>query len=260
MSSDDYAFLDKGYTSNVYRLPGTRKVCKSFLPRCTETNFPAEREAYERFTAREGQPSSILRYYGVDKVQPAGIILDLAENGNLHSYLWDRKRHNKPPSQEQLYRWARQAAEGLQFAHSCGVFHSDIHCVNFLLDENFDLKVADFAGASIDGGKSWSFYRRTHRLFGPEGEETGGDGMKITVASEIFGFGSALYNMVAGRDVFSPELDYEDHREEIIKRIQEKRFPDTSELPILGPVISKCWNQEYVSMDDVIEGIDGESH
>jgi serine/threonine protein kinase len=80
------------------------------------------------------------------------------------------------------------------FAHSCGVSHFDIHYVNFLLDKNLDLKVADFAGASIDGGKSWSFYRITHQLPDADGKDR--QYMKITVASEIFTLDSAPYYMV----------------------------------------------------------------
>ena len=251
----DRKLLDEGYTANVYRLPGTRRVCKSFLASCVNTNFPAEVEAYERFTAR-GHPASILKYYGIDKDDPTGIVLELAENGNVYNYLWDSKILGNSPSQDILYRWARQAAEALGFAHSCGVMHSDIHCVNLLLDENLNLKVADFAGASIDGGVSWSSYRLTHRLFVTEGKDS--PRMEINQASEIFGLGSALYNMVAGHDLF-PELDYTSDEANIVRRIREREFPDTSELPVLASVITKCWNLEYDSMADVIEGIDAES-
>ncbi len=151
-----------------------------------------------------------------------------------------------------MLRWALQAAEGLAFAHSCGVLHSDIHCVNFLLDENLDLKVADFAGASIDGSKSWSFCRTTHLL-----PRT--DGGNISTASEIFGLGSALYYMFSGHDVSHPELNYDRDEEEIIRRLREKEFPDTSELPGPGSLITKCWHLEYESMTDVIAAIDADS-
>ena len=196
-------------------------------------------------------PPSILKYYGIDANDSAGIVLELAENGNMYKYLWDHYYvKGIPPSVDTLYRWARQAAEALAFAHSCGVLHSDIHCVNFLLYENLDLKVADFAGASIDGGKSWSSYRTTHSLPGRKG---------ITVQSEIFALGSALYYMVERHDVFFPELDYDRDHAEIVRRLREKEFPDTSEFPALGSVIRKCWNLEYDSMADVIEGVNAEN-
>jgi serine/threonine protein kinase len=210
-------------------------------------------EAYERFTAW-GHPATILKYYGREEHDPAGIVLELAERGNLYKYLWDN--FDDPPSWETLYRWARQAAEALAFAHSCGVLHSDIHYVNFLLDENLDLKAADFAGASIDSSKSWSFYRVTHCLTDAEGKDS--RRMEITTVSEIFGFGSALHDMVAGHDIF-PALHYACDRAEIVRRLWERKFPDTSELPVLGSVISKCWNLECDSMVDIVDCIDAGS-
>ena len=247
MSVDNYELLDKGYTAVVYRIPGTQKVCKSFPETSAKTHFLAEKEAYERFTAR-GHPATILEYFGVDNHVPYGIVLGLAPRGTLYDYV--RVHHRSPPLGKVLYRWARQAAEALAFSHSCGVLHSDIHCVNFLLDENLDLKVADFAGASIDGGKSWSTYRLTHRLFDPNGN----DRREITVASEIFAFGSALHYMVRGHDIF-PELHYEQDREEIIQSLRERKLPSTSRLSALGNVIERCWALEYKAMQDVVEYI-----
>jgi hypothetical protein len=60
-------------------------------------------EAYERFTAC-GHLATILEYYGLDKDNPAGIVLELAENGNLYKYLWDSKIFSNPPSRDTLYR------------------------------------------------------------------------------------------------------------------------------------------------------------
>lgn len=68
-------------------------------------------------------------------------------------------------------RWARQAAEALEFAHSLYIYNFDIHCLNFFLDRNLDLKVGAWAGASIDGGKSHSSYRLRHRLFDGGGND-----------------------------------------------------------------------------------------
>ena len=82
--------------------------------------------------------------------------------------------------------------------------------------------------------------------------------MKIMTASEIFALGSALYYMVTGLDIF-PELDYDLDRAEIIECLRERKFLDTSELPVLRSVITKCWNLEHGYMTDVIEDIDSES-
>jgi serine/threonine protein kinase len=246
-----------GYTSTVYHLPGNPpRVCKSFNEDCIKTHFPVEKEAYERFSTHN-RPSSILKYYGVHDSIPAGIILELAEKQDLHNYRWDQKQFGNPdPEPEVLYRWAGQAAEALEFAHSLVVYNSDIHCVNLFLDQDLNLKVGDWAGASIDGSTSQSSYRLRHRLFDTDGTDvpraTG-----ITTVTEVFALGTALYFMVTGQDPW-PELHEPEDREEIKKRIQEKDFPDTRVLPILGDIISKCWNVEFRSMTEVKHAVEAE--
>jgi len=250
MSEGHYEFFDgSGYTSKIFRIPGTRKVVKSFFPECLETHFLAEKQAYERFSTHK-HPSSILKYYGVDENDSAGLVLELAEKRNLYDYVWDAERRGHEKSRGHLYRWARQAAEGLAFAHSCGVIHSDVHCVNLLLDENLDLKVADWAGASIDGSRSYSCYRTTHSLLKVQGK-----GSRPSVQSDIFGLGSALHNMIVGHDVF-PELDYEKDKDEIVRRLRDKEFPDTSKFPALGEVVLNCWKLQYETMRDVGDAIE----
>lgn len=243
-----------GYTSIVYRIPETGKVCKSFLPKYANTHFPRERKVYERFQARE-HPSAILNYYGMDQDEPAGIILELAEHGSMHNFLWDMYAvYRRPPGPSTLYRWARQAAEALAFAHSCGVMHADVHCVNFLLDKDLNLKVADFAAATIDGGRPLSLYRTTHQL-----PPAIGHLKQITIESEIFALGSALYNMATGHDLFFPELDYESDKTEIVRRLRDGEFPDVNDLVALGSVIRRCWKLDFGTMQDVLEGIDVEA-
>ena len=138
--------LDRqGYTSTIYQLPtDPPRVCKAFNKGSAETLYQVEKAAYERFTSYN-QPASILKYYGTHESIPAGIILELAENKDVHNYLWDQKRlYNATPDDKLLYRWTREAVEALAFAHSVCVYNSDIHCINFVLDQDLNLKVADW--------------------------------------------------------------------------------------------------------------------
>ncbi|GAB7353819.1 hypothetical protein MBLNU459_g4194t1 [Dothideomycetes sp. NU459] len=228
--SENYEVLPKsyGYTSTIYKLPGEpSRICKASNTECIETHFPVEKEAYERFSAHN-PPSSLLKYYGVHPTITAGLVLELAEKGDLHTYLSDQRvvYGELPPSIETLYRWAEQAATALEFAHGLGVYNSDIHCLNFFLTADLNLKVGDWAGASIDGGKSHSSYRYRHRLIDADGIDipwTEG----ISVKTEVFAFGSALWEMVKGEAVW-PELQEPDDRDEIRSRIAGKKFPDTA--------------------------------
>lgn len=228
-----------GYTSTVYHLPGDPpRVCKSLNADCIKTHFPVEKEAYERFVAHE-HPSSILKYYGIYDGILGSIVLELAENNSVYDYLCSLQRIRAPdPEYKVLYRWAKQAAAALEFAHALHVYNSDIHCVNFFLDRNLNLKVGDWAGASIDGGKSYSSYRLRHRLFDADGSDVSSQ-TGISVSTEIFALGTALYFMVTGHDPW-PELREPEDREEIKRRLRRKEFPDTVMLPVFGEIILKC--------------------
>jgi len=130
--------------------------------------------------------------------------------------------------------------------------------VNFFLDQDLNLKVGDWAGASIDGGRSHSSYRLRYRLFDANGTDipkaTG-----ITAITEIFALGTALYFMVTCHEPW-PELREPEDREEIKKRIRAKEFPDTSLLPVLGNIISRCWYVEFTSMTEVLYAVEAEKN
>ncbi|KAI1612570.1 kinase-like domain-containing protein [Exophiala viscosa] len=251
--SDDLTFCGKGYHSTVYRLHGTDTVVKCFEGASAEAQCNIETKVYERFTSvSEAPPSSILKHYGQHSNIPNSIILEHAGQGSLWEWLWRAREFGQLPTPPILYRWARQAAEALAFAHRCGIFHSDIHVINFLLDGDSNLKVADWAGASINGGHSLSRYRRDHTLPGTTGDN-------ISVASEIFAFGMALYNMITIEEPY-PGLHHEHDKDELKRRLAKKEFPDATKLVVLGQVIRGCWNLQYSSMEEVLESIVGNSN
>ena len=103
-----------------------------------------------------------------------------------------------------LLRWARQAAKALAFVHSCGIIHCDVHVANFFLDQDLNLKLGDFGACAIDRGKPLMTYRGTHQLWVKEDDEWR---KAISVASEIFALGSAMFNM----ETFSDPLEELDH-------------------------------------------------
>ncbi|SMR61784.1 unnamed protein product [Zymoseptoria tritici ST99CH_3D1] len=258
---EKYIPLDRqGYTSTVYRLPDDPpRVCKSFDKGRTKDGidklFATEKAAYERFTANN-PPSSLLKYYGVHETIPNGLILEFAEHRDLYAYIWESSEKRWQPTDEQLYRWASQAAKALEFSHSVGVYNSDIHSINFFLDGVLNLKVGDWAGASIDGSVSHSSYRLRYR----QCDKDGGDVPRrtgITASTEIFALGMVLYNMVVGEEPW-PELREPEDAAEIKKRIGDKDFPDTAKLPVLGMVSSKCWLVEFGSMTEVRCAIEAE--
>jgi serine/threonine protein kinase len=192
-------------------------------------------------------PSSILRYYG--RVGD-GIILEYAEKGELRGYL---RRAMRKVESGAVFRWARQAAEALAFSHANGVLHGDINCRNFFLGQGLNLKVADFAGSSVDQPPATICYSATHQLPTSGSTPTNASGVAVSVDTEIFAFGSALYEMVTGREPYAMLSEME-----VEALFRSKRFPDLSNVMILGTVIDRCWNLEFDSMRQILECIEQE--
>jgi hypothetical protein len=63
--------------------------------------------------------------------------------------------------------------------------------------------------------------------------------------------------MVTGEDPWADLREPQDD-EEIKKRIQEKDFPDTSVLPVLGDIVLRCWKVEFTSLTEVKHAIEAE--
>ncbi|KAI9746803.1 MAG: hypothetical protein M4579_007589, partial [Chaenotheca gracillima] len=187
--------------------------------------------------AADHRPSSLFEYHGKTE---QGILLELAERGCVRQYL--RESASSPPA-TLLLQWAQQAAEALVFCHDNDVLHGDINCSNFFLNADLDLKVGDYTSSSFDE-PTGSVYSTTHQL--PDADFN-------THETEIFAFGSGLYEMVIGR---APYDQLEDEKVESLFR--QKQFPDVSSAIVLGETISRCWTLQFSSMKDVLQAIKAE--
>jgi serine/threonine protein kinase len=229
-------------------------ICKSVHPHFATTLFPVEKDVYERFSTAQDAPSGLLTYHGIHTSIPSGLILELAENGNLQDWLDGAAA--QPPSEDLVYKWISQAAEALSFAHNLGILHSDIHPLNFFLTSSLDLKVGDWGGASVDGSLSYCSYRYKYRLFTSNGTDIAKE-CGISAATEIFAFGMTVFVMVSGQEVW-PELEESRDWEEIRDRISTRRFPRTKDLRVLGSVVEGCWNGRFSSMEEVRVAVERE--
>lgn len=152
-------------------------------------------------------------------------------------------RAHATPSPIRLFRWAEQAAEALVFCHKTGILLGDIDCSNYFLTRTLELKVGDFATSAIDE-PTRALYSITHQL--PDVDTT-------SHLTEIFAFGSSLYEMVTGRVPY-PDLD----SDEVEARCRRKQFPALSTVEVLIGTIWKCWMVESESTEDVFKAIKAE--
>ncbi len=133
-----------------------------------------------------GQPYLVMPWY------PAGSLADrLATSGPLR---W-----------EDAVELAIQIAGGLETAHRCGVLHRDVKPANILLDTYGRPRLGDFGIARVAGEFETTSRHITASVAHAAPEVL--DGAAPTVAADIYGLGSTLYSLIAGRPAFVTRPD-----------------------------------------------------
>lgn len=113
------------------------------------------------------------------------------------------------------------------------------------------MKLSDFQFGFADdlGRVSYSFAAENTKSFLPRPANYSDK------KSDIFALDSAIYEIVAGHELF-PGLDELEDELEIERRFVEERFPNVDQL-LGGAVIEKCWKQLYddasICVQDIAE-------
>ncbi|KAH6636079.1 kinase-like domain-containing protein [Chaetomium tenue] len=193
-----------------------------------------EQHIYERFVQRGGH-KAILCYHGPFE---SGIRLEYAPRGNIRSYLEDH-----PADGKRRTLWAVQLAEALDFIHKCGVIHGDVNGFNVLLDRNLDVKLADFAGSSLDGSPLLVGVTASHEYPGP----------LLSVEADIFALDSTLYELLNESRPYAGLTDTV-----IFDHYSKGKFPDTNSLGSVGSIIRKCWRGEFKECSQAVSDLKAE--
>lgn len=86
------------------------------------------------------------------------MILELADNGNLYTFLISHLRLNKVIDEEKIWDISEKCIRGLVYIHSEGVIHRDIKIENILMNSEGEIKYTDFNISVVtDIGKAKNF-------------------------------------------------------------------------------------------------------
>jgi WD40 repeat protein len=165
----------------------------------------ATAEQESRFL-REAQTAARLRHPGIVAVHDAGraaghayYAMDYLPAGDLARCL--RERALTPREAATV---AAQAAEAVAYAHAQGVLHRDLKPSNFLLERG-EPRLADFGlAAPLDATGDLTAQTRvlgTPGYVAPEIVDRGSHA--ATVATDVYGLGAVLYEMLGGRAPFA---------------------------------------------------------
>jgi len=144
-------------------------------------------------------------------------ILTVLDSGAAAGQLWftmplvegeslrDRLRRERQLPVEDALRIAREAAEGLQYAHDHGVIHRDIKPENLLLTRDGNTMVADFGIARAIGGGDQQLTETGLAIGTPaymSPEQAAGE-RNLDARTDIYSLGAVLYEMLAGEPPFT---------------------------------------------------------
>jgi serine/threonine protein kinase len=173
------------------------------------------------------------------------IVMDWMKNGDLARFI-----QSHPKIEQRLkHQWITQIAESFSLLHRHEISHCDSKLENFLLDDNYDIKICDFASShnyrapSDDLAVQPLRYRRAVDDF---------DETVFNPADDIFAFGSICYEIITGQPPYA-QLDDESLSAQFILG----DFPATKGLSF-GAIMRDCWNGKFMSFKAILSAIEKE--
>ena len=228
----------------------------------------ASAEFVERFrreaqnAARMQHPNIVAIYEVGDAEELQFFSMRLVRGDSLAAVL---RRDGKLPAMRAA-QLLRTIAEAVDYAHRLGVLHLDLKPANVLIDENGAPHVADFGLARrLDQGLAAdnNEVSGTPSYMAPEQATAGAQ--KITQATDIWGLGAVLYELVTGEPPFLASTAHGTLRL-VVEGVLRNPRHFTPNLPLdLEAIVLKCMSRDvarrYPSgralVDDLTRFIEG---
>jgi TolB-like protein len=118
---------------------------------------------------------------------------------------------HKPISIRQVAELMAKVARTVHYAHEHGILHRDLKSGNILLDAKGEPQLTDFGLARLV--ESESTVTRTLEVVGTPSymspEQAAGNNAKLTPATDVYGLGAVLYQLLTGHPPFTGRTTYE---------------------------------------------------
>lgn len=245
------SFVSKGATGWVFQ--AAFGIAIKYCVRGRLDEFQVENETYDLIERSHPPPlfvRSFLRLPGLNFMQLMVESLDARLQRNQRRDL--RKnvclevlRLEPTPK---IKQWATELSRALAWLESLGLVQGDLGPTNLLLDNDDHLKLADFDSSCKIGSRNLGLAPPWSRVLGEESGEFCGTFGLYGAQSEQFAFGSILYNMTRGIEL------YEDKGPEAVDLLQEMVFPELSSSP-LDALTLRCWKGDFATLADLAKDV-----
>jgi serine/threonine protein kinase len=260
------SLLGAGGMGEVYRARDTR-LDRLVAVKILLSEKVADPERKRRFVQEAKAASSlnhpnIVTIYSIDQAEGVDFIAMEYVAGKTLERLIPRGGMGV----KDVLQYAVQIADALARAHAAGIVHRDLKPGNIMVDEHGLVKVLDFGLAKLTERTSTGSDEETLSVQPKteEGKIVGtvaymspeqAEGKAVDTRSDIFSFGSVLFEMATGRRAFSGET-----RASTLAAILKDNPPPARQLADTLPreverLISRCLrkdpNQRFQHMDDV---------
>lgn len=184
--------------------------------------------------------SNIVRIYGFfQSARIAGIVMEYIKGGTLSALKAQRDPRCFAP--EDVAHWVRQLCDALDYAHQrVRIVHRDLKPGNLMVDDEGELKVADF-GIARTISDTYSKLTNLHRTSGTLAYMSPQQllGQPAKISDDIYSLGATLFDLLAGKPPFFTGDVSEQIRTVIPPLVSERR----RELGILDSDIPRIWEE-----------------
>ena len=247
--------IGAGGMGEVYRARDeklSRDVAIKVLPSDLSTNA----ERLHRFE-QEAQAAGALNHPNILAVYDIGmhdsapyVVSELLEGETLRDILSQRSLGARKATE-----YATQLAQGLSAAHDTGIIHRDLKPDNIFITKDDRVKILDFGLAKLVQTNDTNVqtdvatrkvYTNPGTVMGTAGymspEQVRGD--ELDHRSDIFSFGSILYEMLAGQRAFRRETSAETMAAIIKEEPPEFSGTNSTISPSLERIVRRCLEKQ----------------
>lgn len=164
------------------------------------------------------------------------IITEYMSQGNLRMYL--NKREPYSLSTETILRLALDISRGMEYLHSQGVIHKDLKSSNLLLNDEMQVKVADFGTSCLETRcEDTKGNKGTYRWMAPEMIREKPISRKV----DVYSFGIVLWELTTGLLPFQGMTPVQ-AAFAVSEKNERPPLPDSCPRA-MAHLIQRCWGE-----------------